>query len=74
MNIHKGISVFENLSDIRKYLSGVNYPARKEQIFHTVQKLGANMNVMTMFQILPDDREFHTPREVLGEMGLTLSR
>ncbi len=67
----KGISVFENLSDVQKYLSIVNYPATKEEIFNKVAHQGANMNVMTLFQILPPGRTYHTPKEALKAMGLT---
>ncbi len=81
MNVHKmsksnrhysgrGISVFENLSDVQKYLSIVNYPATKEEIFKKVASQGANSNVITLFQVLPPDRTYHTPKDALKALGL----
>ncbi len=67
----RGISVFENLSDVQKYLSIVNYPATKEEIFKKVASQGANSNVITLFQVLPPDRTYHTPKDALKALGLT---
>lgn len=71
MDKHTGASVYENLSDIRKYLSIVNYPATKEDIFKKAQSQGANINVMTLFQTIPPNKTYHTPKDVLIGMGLT---
>ena len=66
----KGTSVFENLSDVQRYLSIVNYPATKEEIFKKVASQGANINVMTLVQVLPPNRTYHTPKEALKALGL----
>lgn len=69
MLTQKGIRIEENVEDVKKYLSIVNYPAKKVDIFATAIKQGANMNVMTLIQSLPD-QQFHTPKEVLKSIGL----
>ena len=69
MLTRKGIRVEENIEDVKKYLSVVDYPAQKVDIFSTAMRQGANINVMTLIQALPD-QEFHTPKEVLRSIGL----
>ncbi len=69
MITHKGISVEENINDVKKYLSIVNYPATKYDIYEIAIKEGANINVMTLIQSLPNIH-FHTPKQVLKSIGI----
>ena len=66
---YSSIFLRKNIEDVKKYLSVVNYPAQKVDIFSTALRHGANINVMTLIQTLPN-QEFRTPREVLGSIGL----
>lgn len=59
----------EDFEELKKYLTIVNYPAKKEDIFKVVEKEGANMNIITMIQLLPS-LTFHTPKEVTRSIGL----
>lgn len=69
MSFNKGTKPIDNVNDLQKYLSAVNYPASKEDIYNSVKKHDTNMNVITLVQALPD-QQYHTPREVMLSIGL----
>jgi hypothetical protein len=52
-----------NPIQIQKYLKGVDYPARKQQLIENARKLGADENVCASLEQLPDE-EFETPADV----------
>lgn len=57
-----------NPIQLQKYLKGVDYPAAKNDLIETARKHGADSNISSMLERLPDE-EFQTPAEVSQAVG-----
>ena len=57
-----------NPIQVQKYLKGVDYPAKKDDLLAQAQSLGADDNVRQTLEQLPDE-EFQTPAEVSQAIG-----
>ena len=57
-----------NPIQVQKYLKGVDYPAKKDDLLAQAQSLGADDNVRQTLERLPDE-EFQTPAEVSQAIG-----
>lgn len=54
-------------SQIRSYLTGVDFPARKDEIVRAARDQNAPDDVLRELQQLPD-REFRQPNEITEQM------
>ena len=52
----------------QKFLSGLDYPASKQQIVDHAQNQGADENVRSALEQIPD-REYNGPNAVSAELG-----
>lgn len=57
-----------NPIQVQKFLSGLDYPAKKQQILDTAKQQGADENVMSTLQRIPD-REYEGPTGITEEIG-----
>ncbi len=52
----------------QKFLGGMNYPAGKQQIVEHAREKGADENVLSALEQIPD-REYDGPNAVSSELG-----
>lgn len=60
-----------NPISVQKYLKGVDYPATTEELIQYAEEQGADEEVLSMLEQLPEDEEFESPTdlsEALGEL------
>jgi hypothetical protein len=57
-----------NPIQLQKFLSGIDYPARKQELINRAQKSGADNNVMDTLKALPRD-DFNSPNDVSEAIG-----
>lgn len=57
-----------NPIQLQKVLKGTDYPADKEQLLKQAEKNGADEDVRSMLEKLPNDK-FQTPAEVSQAVG-----
>lgn len=57
-----------NPIQIQKHLKGVDYPASKQDLIEHAQQQGADENIRSVLEQLPDE-EFETPAEVSKAIG-----
>lgn len=48
------MAMMPNPAEMQQYLSGVNYPAQRDQLLETAQQEGAPQSVTDALQRLPD--------------------
>ena len=57
-----------NPIQLQKYLKGVDYPANREALLANAKKMGADENVCSSLEQLPDE-DFETPADVSEAIG-----
>jgi hypothetical protein len=57
-----------NPIQVQKFLGGMHYPAKKDEIVKHAKSKGADDNVMDTLEELPDDN-FETPADVSKAIG-----
>jgi hypothetical protein len=57
-----------NPIQVQKFLSGMDYPATKEEIVDHAKSKGADENIMQTLEQLPDE-SFETPADVSKAIG-----
>ncbi|SEL04530.1 DUF2795 domain-containing protein [Nitrosovibrio tenuis] len=57
-----------NPIQVQKFLSGMHYPANKDEIVDHAKSRGADDNIMKTLQHLPDE-SFETPADVSKAIG-----
>ncbi len=57
-----------NPIQVQKFLKGIDYPATKQVILRTAQEQGADENVRTTLEQLPD-QEFNSPNDISEALG-----
>lgn len=57
-----------NPIQVQKFLSGMDYPASKEEIVDHAKSQGADENIMQTLKQLPDE-SFETPADVSKAIG-----
>ena len=57
-----------NPIQVQKFLSGVNYPASKDDLIKKAQQEGASQDVVSTLQQMPGDR-FNSPNDVSQAIG-----
>ncbi len=57
-----------NPIQVQKFLGGIDYPARKDDLIKRAQKSGADQNVMNTLKSLPRDK-FNSPNDISEAIG-----
>jgi len=57
-----------NPVQVQRFLSGIDYPVRKDALLEAAREHGADDNVISTLERLPD-REFNSPNDVSEEIG-----
>jgi Protein of unknown function (DUF2795) len=57
-----------NPVQVQKYLGGVDYPARKQDLVKRAQQEGADENVLAALERLPD-QTYQSPADVSEALG-----
>lgn len=57
-----------NPIDLQKHLKGMDYPASKQDLVQHAQKQGADQNLRSMLEQLPD-QQYETPADVNKAVG-----
>ena len=57
-----------NPIQVQKFLSGMDYPATKEEIVDHAKSKGADENIMRTLEQLPDE-SFETPADISKAIG-----
>lgn len=57
-----------NPIQVQKFLSGVDYPAKKQDLIDCAKSQGADENVLKTLEQMPDD-DFETPADVSQAIG-----
>lgn len=57
-----------NPIQVQKFLSGMDYPASKEEVVKHAKSKGADENIMRTLEQLPDE-DFETPTDVSKAIG-----
>jgi hypothetical protein len=57
-----------NPIQLQKFLGGIDYPARKQDLLDRAKKSGADQNVMKTLKSLPRDR-FNSPNDISEAIG-----
>jgi hypothetical protein len=57
-----------NPIQLQKYLSGIDYPARKQDLIERARQQGADRNVLSTIESLRRD-EFNSPNDVSEAIG-----
>ncbi|CCH29508.1 DUF2795 domain-containing protein [Actinosynnema sp. NPDC047251] len=57
-----------NPIEVQKHLSGVDYPADKDDVVSAAESQGASDDVLDALRALPD-RSFESPTDVSGAIG-----
>jgi len=57
-----------NPIQLQKYLKGIDYPASKQDLLERAKQEGADENVFSTLEQLPDE-EYETPTEVSKAVG-----
>ena len=57
-----------NPIQVQKFLKGLNYPATKEQVVEHAREQGADENVVSVLEKMPDE-QYQTPADVSQAIG-----
>jgi Protein of unknown function (DUF2795) len=57
-----------NPIQLQKFLGGIDYPARKQDLLDRAKKSGADKNVMKTLESLPRDN-FNSPNDISEAFG-----
>jgi len=58
-----------NPIQVQKYLKGIDYPASKNDLIKCAEEHGADDNVRSTLEQLPDKEQFETPADVSKAIG-----
>jgi hypothetical protein len=58
-----------NPVEVQKHLKGVDYPADKQELIRHAQQQGADREVLSLLERLPEDEEYETPTELNKAIG-----
>ncbi|WP_353929130.1 DUF2795 domain-containing protein [Okeanomitos corallinicola TIOX110] len=58
-----------NPVSVQKHLKGVSYPANKEELIKHARKHGADQEVLSLLERLPENQQFGNPAELNKAMG-----
>lgn len=58
-----------NPVELQKHLKGVDYPASKEELIEIATEQGADKQLISLLEQLPDDEEYENPAELNKAIG-----
>ncbi|MBN3905766.1 MAG: DUF2795 domain-containing protein [Nostoc sp. NMS1] len=58
-----------NPVEMQKHLKGVDYPAVKKDLIKHAKKQGADKEIISLLEKLPDDEEFDSPADLNKTIG-----
>ncbi|AFZ25325.1 Protein of unknown function (DUF2795) [Cylindrospermum stagnale PCC 7417] len=58
-----------NPVEIQKHLKGVDYPADKQELIDHARKQGADREILSLLEQLPEDEEYESPTELNKALG-----
>lgn len=58
-----------NPVEIQKHLKGVDYPADKQELIKHAKKQGADREVISILEKLPEDEEYDNPTNLNKAIG-----
>jgi hypothetical protein len=56
-------------TDVQKHLSGLGYPASKDEVVSTAEEQGADDALVQRLRENLADREYESPAEVMSQLG-----
>ncbi len=59
---------YANPAEVERYLKGINYPAKKDELIKHAQQQGANQDVIEVLKEMRD-QNFNSPVEVSKAVG-----
>lgn len=61
-----------NPVELQKHLKGVDYPADKQVLIKCAQQQGANTEVISLLEKLPENKEYDNPANLNKAIGKIL--
>ncbi|MBD2570536.1 DUF2795 domain-containing protein [Anabaena lutea] len=58
-----------NPVELQKHLKGVDYPANKEELIEHAREQGADKQLLSLLEQLPDDEEYENPTDLNKAIG-----
>jgi hypothetical protein len=58
-----------NPVEIQKHLKGVDYPADKQVLINHARKQGADREIISLLEQLPEEEEYESPTELNKALG-----
>ncbi len=58
-----------NPVEIQKHLKGVDYPASKEELIEHAREQGADKQLISLLEQLPEDEEYENPADLNKALG-----
>ncbi|MBD2166219.1 DUF2795 domain-containing protein [Calothrix membranacea FACHB-236] len=58
-----------NPISVQKFLKGIDYPETTKELIEHAQEQGADEDVLSMLEELPEDEEFESPTDVSEALG-----
>ncbi|WP_413174866.1 DUF2795 domain-containing protein [Anabaena azotica] len=58
-----------NPVELQKHLKGVDYPATKEELIEIATEQGADKQLLSLLEQLPEDEEYENPAELNKAIG-----
>jgi Protein of unknown function (DUF2795) len=58
-----------NPVELQKHLKGVDYPAGKEELIEHAREQGADKQLISLLEQLPDDDEYENPTDLNKAIG-----
>ncbi|MBD2625452.1 DUF2795 domain-containing protein [Trichormus variabilis] len=58
-----------NPVELQKHLKGVDYPANKEELIEHAREQGADKQLLSLLEQLPEDEEYENPTELNKAIG-----
>jgi hypothetical protein len=68
MNLRNIVSDVSKIPQVQELLKDIHFPVGKQTILDEAQKKGANNNIMSMLQKLPD-KQYQSASDVTNELG-----
>ncbi len=58
-----------NPIEVQKHLKGIDYPVNKENLIRHAEQHGADEELRSLLEELPEDEEYETPTDVNKAIG-----
>ncbi|HLO88470.1 MAG TPA: DUF2795 domain-containing protein [Nostocaceae cyanobacterium] len=58
-----------NPVEIQKHLKGVDYPAGRDTLIQHAKKQGADKEILSLLEQLPEDEEYDNPADLNKALG-----